>query len=406
MASTSIISETASEEKLLRRAAEGRLLTLRLDIINKCNLQCVMCHYSDPSVYRRKAEYITPDQFQTWLESIGKYAREVMLSCADEPLMSKHFVEIIAKASQFSSDIEIGLCTNAMLMTSRIRNALLANGVTFILFSIDGAVKDTVERIRFKSNFNKIVANIKALRDLKKVSGSPFPRVVIDFVMMKSNIHEAVAFVEMAYDLGADLIDFRHAVPSEYWDDDREKLENYPETFNFYREKILEAAGSLPIKIVIPDSFPDVEANAADIPTIQVDLAPYFAIEPDPETEPLPAPGIPDAGLRPGNPPVPAKEFYADAYCPRPFTEVMIRNQREVLPCAWHQKVLGYLDQETDLEQIFFGENFAALRAKMMRSEIDPACRQCPVKSGHLSKRLRSDTQTPGQKPVPALHKS
>ncbi|MDH3788810.1 MAG: radical SAM protein [Xanthomonadales bacterium] len=394
----SIFLEREIESKLLRRAAEGRLLTLRLDIINKCNLQCVMCHYSDPSVYRRKAEYITPEQFETWLESIGKYVREVMLSCADEPLMSKHFMEIISKAAKFNSDIEIGLCTNGMLMTSRIRNALLANGVTFILFSIDGAVRNTVERIRVKSNFNKIISNIKALRDLKTVSGSSSPRIVVDFVMMKSNIHEAVAFVEMAYDLGADIIDFRHAVPSEYWDDEREQLDNYPETFNFYRERILEAAGSLPIKVVIPDVFPSVEANVPDIPGIEVDLAPYYAIKPDPETETLQVTENSDENSRPRIPPVRAEEFYADAYCQRPFTEVMIRNQREVLPCPWHQKVLGHLDQENDLEQIFFGENFAALRASMMRGETDPACRQCPIMSGHLPTKKHSATRTKSQK--------
>lgn len=42
-------------------------------------------------------------------------------------------------------------------------------------------------------------------------------------------------------------------------------------------------------------------------------------------------------------------------------TEVMIRDQGEVLPCPWHQKVLGHLDQGNGLEQIFFGENFAPL---------------------------------------------
>jgi hypothetical protein len=43
------------EEVLRNRAAEGSLLTLRMDIINKCNLQCVMCGYSDPAISRRTA---------------------------------------------------------------------------------------------------------------------------------------------------------------------------------------------------------------------------------------------------------------------------------------------------------------------------------------------------------------
>ena len=146
---------------------------------------------------------------------------------------------------------------------------------------------------------------------------------------------------------------------------------------------IHRAAGFLPIKVVIPDEFPGVKANVVDIPAFEVDLAPYYAITPDPETEPLQIPEVSDENSVPGIPPVRAEEFYADAYCQRPFTEVMIRDQREVLPCPWHQKVLGHLDQGNDLEQIFFGENFAALRASMISRRALANEQDCKQNSQH-----------------------
>lgn len=79
-----------------------------------------------------------------------------------------------------------------------------------------------------------------------------------------------------------------------------------------------------------------------------------------------------------------ADQFFSGAYCERPFTEVMIRNQTEVLPSAWHQKILGVLDENTRVEDVFFGKKFAALRAGMLKGEIDEGCRQCPVKTGFL----------------------
>ena len=388
MTTPSIVTSREIENKLRERAAEGGLLTLRMDIINKCNLQCVMCHYSDPSISRRKSVYISAEQFESWFSSVGGFVKEIMLSCGDEPLMSKHFVEIIAQAGKYSASMDVGLCTNAMLMKDRVRKALLTHGVTFILFSIDGAVKETVERIRVKSRFEQIVANIKALRELKVATGNSYPRFVLDFVMLKSNMHETVAFIEMAQDLGAELVDFRHAVPSVYWDDQDEKLENFPALFNYYRARVIEKAVSLNLPVTIPDPYPGVEAKVEEDLSDKIDLAPYYAIKPDLTTEPLPNPKLFEAEFHPQTPLALRNEFFADVYCERPFTEVMIRDQREVLPCPWHQKVLGELDNENSIEDIFFGNDFAALRTKMFSGEIDEGCRSCPVKSGFLPTRI------------------
>lgn len=380
------------EQTLKERAAEGRLLTLRMDIINKCNLQCVMCHYSDPDISRRKAVKIDVEEFDVWFSGVGPYVRELMLSCGDEPLMSPHFTEILTKASQFSNSMDIGLCSNAMLLTSKIRSAILEHGVSFIIFSIDGAQKETVERIRAKSDFDRIIANIKALRDLKKATSNLFPRFTLNLVMMRSNIHEGPAFVEMAHDLGAEAIDLRHGVPSSYWDDPEEKLENFPAEFNYYRNRIVAKARELGLPIFIPDPYPGVAPHVDEDLSAQVDLAHYYAIEPDAGPEYLPLPKIFANGFLPQIPLNPEEEFFGEAYCDRPFSEVLIRNQREVLPCAWHKKVMGELGGSETVEDIFFGENFAALRAKMMHGEIDEGCVGCPIKTGHLPTRLEPNS--------------
>ena len=380
----STLSSRDIEAAMRRRAGDGNLLTLRMDIINKCNLHCVMCHYSDPEVSRRRAVSITADDFDTWFRSIGPAVSEIMLSCGDEPLMSPHFIEILRVAAQYSDQLDIGLCTNATLMTSKVRSALLKHGVTFILFSIDGVKKATVERIRVGSKFEKIVGNIKALKALKEEAGTTLPRFTIDFVMMRSNLEETIPFVDLCKDLGAELIDYRHAVPGPYWDDDEEKLEHFPALYNAYREAILAKAAEVGIHVVLPDAYPDVSSDHLSVPeSTPADLADYYAVAPDTNKEPVPIPKAFRDGFVPQVPFEVSSEFFADAYCDRPFREVMIRDQRDVAPCAWH-KTLGTLGGEESVHDIFFGENFALLREKMMKGEVDESCRGCPLKGGFL----------------------
>lgn len=378
------------EQALLARLAESPIVTLRMDIINKCNLRCIMCHYSDPVISRRRAESVTTEQFMNWFSPIAKYAREIMLSCGDEPLMSKHFPQILETASTLAPSADIGFCTNAMLMTSHIRLSIIRNKASFILFSIDGATPETFERIRVGSSYEKVFSHIKALKLLKDQVGNGKPRFILNFVMMRSNIHEAPAIVEIGKDLNVEWIDFRHAVPSPpYWNDETDMLAYEPDLFNFFRAQVVAKSAELKVSVVIPDPFPPGQGFTHPSP-VDVDLSKYYSIQAKDDE-------ISKAEIRSitsRDPPKPKfnaidlpNEFFGTAYCERPFTEILIRNQREVLPCAWHKKVLGILDDNTTLSSIYLGNNFAELRLKMMRWEIDEGCLGCPIKSGHLPTR-------------------
>jgi MoaA/NifB/PqqE/SkfB family radical SAM enzyme len=77
-------------------------------------------------------------------------------------------------------------------------------------------------------------------------------------------------------------------------------------------------------------------------------------------------------------------EEFSTTFCNRPFSEIMVRDQNEVLPCPFHEKPLGLLSEGKTLAEIFQGEAFQRLRRNMLRPEGDPACANCPIKSKHL----------------------
>jgi len=379
------------EDRLLATMARERRLTLRLDLINKCNLRCVMCHYSNEAIAGRPAQRITPEQFAAFFAPIAPMVREVVLSCGDEPLMSPHFEAILRELATRDPAVRIVFCTNGMLMNARISAAIVAARVHRIMFSFDGVTSGTLHRIRVGSDFGRIVGNIVGLREARERAGGGVPAFVFNYVMMDSNIHEAPLFVEMARRLGGETIDFRHVVPMDTYDIAHEMLERRPGKFNHYRRLIVAAAAALGMDIYIPPEIADAGAHdPSGDPAVT--LGEFDALVP-----PADAGSAPAAARRPaGRPDRPAEAEFC--FCDRPFTEVMIREQRDVYPCAWYKDRMGTLEGGAGLDEIFLGPEFQAVRRAMLDPGGAPGCRECPIKANRLPTQLLGS----GARPAPA----
>ena len=373
------------EARLHHSLGERRGLTLRLDIINKCNLRCVMCHFSEEAIFKRPTRQLTGDQFRTLFDDIGPNIREVMLSCGDEPLTSKFLPEILSYLATNHPQVAIEFCTNATLMRAPIRNIIMETGVARLSFSIDAVSKALLEKIRVGCRYEQMLGNIIALRDLKQKFNSARPAFVFNFVMMERNIHEAPAFVHMAKMLGAALIDFRHVVTVEPWFEPDQLLSVHQAKYNFYRKQIVTEAAALGVNYHLPPAFV-TEDRWAPSEELNLNLAEFLAVAPDaagsefPKVLPRTAANIEQTG-----PEGSASDEFASTFCNRPFSEIMVRDEEDILPCPWHGRVLGKLSDGKSLSEVFFGAEFQRLRQNMLNPEGDPNCARCPLKSGHLS---------------------
>lgn len=372
----------ALEARLKDSLQTQRGLTLRLDLINKCNLRCIMCHFSDEAVFRRPTKQLTTPEFKALFHELGPNVKEVILSCGDEPLMSKYLTEILYYLAEEHPAVAIEFCTNAMLMKAPIRKAIMETRVARIVFSIDAVSKELLESIRVGCRYEQVIGNIMALRDLKEQMQAPYPAFLFNFVMMDRNIHEAAAFLHVAKALGAKSVDLRLMVPIEPYFNPVDRLDTKPAKYNYYREKIAREARKLGLKYFLSPPLATDERWAPS-KKIDVDLSDFHRVVADAAGSDFPR----VSGLRTvpvANGQLSAADEFGATFCPRPFSEIMVRDQDEVLPCPWHAKPLGYLREGKNLMDIFFGENFARVRRNMLRPEGDPNCAECPIKSGHL----------------------
>ncbi|HEY2712469.1 MAG TPA: radical SAM protein [Chthoniobacterales bacterium] len=376
-------SAGALEDRFLRSLGKLPGLTLRLDIINKCNLRCVMCHFSDETIFKRPTRQLTAQEFEHLFDEIGPSVRHVVLSCGDEPLLSRHLPAILTYLAREHPHVQVEFCTNAMLMNAQVRRLIMETGVARLLFSIDAVSKPLLESIRVGCRYEQLVGNIMAMRHLRDACGVTWPAFVFNYVMMNRNIHEAPAFVTMAHDLGAESIDFRHMVPIGNNFPAGEVLSDQPERYNFFRAQILAESRRLNVPVYLPPPFVGTHDWVPSRDESSVDWGDFKRVRPTPNDE------TGQISLPPGHKSWLAwegsvAEEFATTFCNRPFSEIMVRDQTEVLPCPWHEKTLGYLNEGKTLAEIFHGEAFQQLRRNMLRPEGDPACANCPIKSQHL----------------------
>jgi MoaA/NifB/PqqE/SkfB family radical SAM enzyme len=138
-------------------------------------------------------------------ERVSRYfplAEHVHLQGWGEPLLHGRIYDMIEAAKR--AGCSVGFTTNGMLLREDVSRRMVELGVDIIGVSIAGASSGVHGGIRVNSRLDRLVENIAALNRIKKQAGSGKPRVVLSFLMTKTNIHELPDAVKLAARLGAD----------------------------------------------------------------------------------------------------------------------------------------------------------------------------------------------------------
>lgn len=339
------------EEFLAARAPLGlhsqtpRFLHLELDIVNRCNIRCLMCYHSLESTRRVRTTYLSPEDFSLVAARILPHAYHLSLSLGNEPLMSPHFIPILRIAGGHAVP-NVNFFTNALLLDDEAGDAIVEHGVTQLCCSIDGATAATYNAIRRDSDFDKVIGNVTRFIARRNAAGSATPKVRFDFVMMQRNVHEMVDLVELAARLGVQQLNFVHLVSYEGLGMEQESLKYTKALSNYWLERAL--------------------ARAADL-GLQVPYCPApFAL--DDEAAP-----VGTAAATEANP------FLPTPYCPFPFFHISMGPGGHVLPCPYShgEAPYGQVSADTPIDEIWLGPKFTTLRQRILRHDPPEMCLRC-----------------------------
>jgi MoaA/NifB/PqqE/SkfB family radical SAM enzyme len=191
---------------------------LQVESSLECNLECVMCPWTE---LRPEAARMSWDTF-TRIAEYFPLAQGVDLSGGGEPTTHPRLADMVRVAKE--AGCEVGFSTNGTLLDPGLAETLVSLGQDWICFSVDAATAETYERIRQGAEFEAVMRNIEALRDMKIARHSKVPKMMLLFVMMRENFQEMPACVELAYELGVEQIIFKNLDVILKDGDDRRRL--------------------------------------------------------------------------------------------------------------------------------------------------------------------------------------
>jgi radical SAM protein with 4Fe4S-binding SPASM domain len=121
----------------------------------------------------------------------------ILLQFQGEPLLAPDFLKYCEIVNQYESEQKtFGFTTNGSLLTEDVARQLLQmKSFGSIAFSLDGNTSHTFAAIRKKGEFNKVVANIEKLLELRKIL-RPELSVSINFTRQALNEQEYSDFVD------------------------------------------------------------------------------------------------------------------------------------------------------------------------------------------------------------------
>jgi len=228
--------------------------SLTLESSSVCNLRCVMCPQARGLVHR-------PKHFETRL--LDKLLRhladveDVQLHGIGEPLLSPAFWRFL-ETPGFPEGAHISVNTNLTVLTDDQIGTILGSCLSMIQVSLDAATPETYAKIR-GYDFGKVIHNIKRLISRRHAEGREKPAIFLNMTMMRENIEELEAFVELGHSLGVQGIVVWHMNAGEDYqittkggwtfDYKGQMLRNYPRLSNEKLRAAIALAERLGIRL-------------------------------------------------------------------------------------------------------------------------------------------------------------
>lgn len=174
--------------------------TLYIETSNRCNSLCQTC----PLTFygsQGGAHDMTFEEFRRVVDQAPDLER-VVLHGIGEPLLNRHLPAMIAHLKV--RGIHTLFNSNAILLTRKWRDLILASGLDEYRASLDAATPATYQRIRGVPLHERVVRNIGDLVAARHERGQASPKISIWFTAMRENLEELPAVARIVAGIGAD----------------------------------------------------------------------------------------------------------------------------------------------------------------------------------------------------------
>jgi radical SAM protein with 4Fe4S-binding SPASM domain len=360
-----------------------RFLRVKLDMVGRCQLRCVMCHFAHPQFVESKTvmdrallEKIADDLFPR--------AHDVVLSSSAEPLLAPDLPRALELCHKHGVP-NFHFSTNGIGLTDKILDTIIDVQMPVLTISIDGGTPETFESIRVPMKWDKMMEKLDLVAAAKRRRGSRHPILSVTTVLMMRTIREMPDFVRLMHSKGVEHMNMVHMGVMGDLGVEHESLINAPELSNEMLEHAQRVADEVGILLVKPLPFPrdfgkPVEAAAPITDASNADASGTSAL--GAEQEIANSFSVADF-MNHKN-----REFLLatrdkpqhNRRCYFPWYYIHVNPDGTVFPCGSWFEFSTFGDFKTqDFRQIWTGKPFKELRRQILDMELRDVCANCSV---------------------------
>jgi radical SAM protein with 4Fe4S-binding SPASM domain len=174
-------------------------LHLLIEPISYCNLKCVMCFQVDEKFSKDK-KYIGKmdiDLFKKCVDEARENScRALTLASRGEPTLHPELSKMIEYCKPIKNHqfFDLKLNTNATRLNENLIHSFFESEVTSLVFSVDSDNKTQYERIRVGGKFEKVLKNIKMVKDIRdKHYPNSHLQTRVSGVLVENQSHEVIS---------------------------------------------------------------------------------------------------------------------------------------------------------------------------------------------------------------------
>lgn len=185
---------------------------LYVEVTTRCNLNCFMCVKQNQTHGEIDGD-LEPGLFSR-LEPAFPNLSSLILNGVGEPLLNLNLESYIRQAkSLMPPEGWVGFQSNGLLMTNLRAISLVDAGLDRVCLSIDAVSPDMFSRVRQGGEISGVENAFRALNAARQRCYRDDLRIGVEFVAMRSNLHELPSAVEWAARRGANFAIVTHLLP-------------------------------------------------------------------------------------------------------------------------------------------------------------------------------------------------
>jgi MoaA/NifB/PqqE/SkfB family radical SAM enzyme len=163
---------------------------IEVEVTTRCNLKCIMCEHT---YWSEPPKDMTLEEFKGIIDQFPNL-KWIGLTGIGESFMNKDFLKMLEYVK--SKDIIVELYDTFYFIDEETAAKLLEYGVDRILISLDAATKETYEKIRVNSDFDRVTSNLVNLFKMKKEKGAYFPKMAFHYIVNRHNLAEIPLYLD------------------------------------------------------------------------------------------------------------------------------------------------------------------------------------------------------------------